>query len=130
MGKITFGPSRFRRLPNGIYRARLIRIEEGMGKYEKPVYEPWFEILTEPHRHSELKDIINKEGANAKNSKLCQMIRALRPDFNVVEFAEIELDELIGLACYIKTEWRKEKNIGITQYFALTVLEDIDRGSA
>ena len=126
MGVIKNGPPRYRHLPEGLYRAKLIRFDgDGIGAYQNQVYEPWFKVVGGSYSDTEVKDMINKNRSEARNSKLCHMIRALKPDLKLEVFDEINLDELMGCECCIKVERRKEKNIAITQYFSISDFEDI-----
>jgi len=122
--KVTIGPEKYLPVKSGIYRARLIEVKEGIGKYKQPIYLVSFEILDETYEGRMVIGMIN-QSSNGVNGKLWQLYRALTED-GLDVFDAYYMNDLVGRECFVNVEQRGGYN-AITEYIHQKHLRNIKR---
>lgn len=124
--KVIFRPERYQALDSGVYRARLVLISEGVGKFGQAIYKATFEILEGEYKKRRIDGIIN-HASNRVKGKLWMMVRALcGRAFNASE--GVDLTELIGEECFINVEQKGDNANAISEYIPIGDFEGLERG--
>lgn len=121
--EIFISPERYRVLPRGFYKVRLIEVREGEGNWEE-IFVLLFEVQDLHFRGCQLNGLINKSQTN-KNGKLWKLIKVLS-DAEYDIFDNVNLLDLVNKECYINVEQYGKIN-KIMEYISLRDFQDLER---
>lgn len=115
--RVRIGKEKYRIFKNGYYKAKLLKVEEGEGKYEQPIFKLYFLVTAiNEKRPRRIMGIINRN-EDGKYGKLWQLRKAFE-DVECEEGDEFSIGEYIGKECFIYVEQRRHAN-AITEYISL-----------
>ncbi|MFA5168538.1 MAG: hypothetical protein WC530_08420 [Candidatus Omnitrophota bacterium] len=121
--EVIIGPQKYKVLPNDFYKARLIKVQSGIGKFG-PIFRLFFEITEGEKMGTRINGLVNKDASGIKG-RLWQLFKAMTGKATNI-FTTFNLKDLVGKECFIHVEER-EKGNAITEYVGLRDFENIKR---
>ena len=122
--KVTFRPPKYEFLDGGMYRAKLVLVEDEIGQFG-PRFRVTFEIVKGKCRKRRICGLLN-HSSNRVSGKLWRMVRALC-DKKYMVSEGLDLRSLIGNECVINVERKGDGANAISEYIHIRDLEDIER---
>ena len=126
---VTITEKKHQFLPKGVYLVMLIDIDEGVGKYQQPVFILHFEVVSGKYDGEIVRSILNKS-SSGERGKIWSLIKALSGK-ELKPKDGVDLFDLKGKTCYINVEKGVSENgktfDDVKEYIALREFEDIER---